>query len=226
MSIRNDIEYNTKTGKIRCDFDRIWNGAHFDGPIGDSWAYEYLSEVVETAYCEAYNTIASRFRLKTISPEVVFVSLWNSDKELMELFLSSLGINIAETMQQISQSINNAPKYSLEDNFTSPTWYNDFMKEAELGAMISNKMYITRALSISIVYAFILSNNSVGIKLNESKDFSLADLNSSFVSSVSEHMRRHVESTSEREKWHLYKAPIELEFDPRYGEIQVVPRNN
>ena len=33
-------------------------------------------------------------------------------------------------------------------------------------------------------------------------------------------------SFTKREKWHLYKAPIELEFDPRYGEIQVVPRNN
>lgn len=215
--MRKDIEYNTKKGKIRCDFDKIWNGAHFDGPISDSWAYQYLSEVVEDAYCDAYNTFASRFRLKSISPEVVFVSLWNSDKELMVLFLESIGINITEAMQRISQSINNAPKYSLEDTYHPPTWYNDFMKEAELGAMISNKMYITRALSISIVYAFILSNNSVGQILNECGDFSFDDLNKSFLDSVSKHMKRHVESVTDRNMWPKYNSLLELEYDPVVG---------
>lgn len=228
------IDYDTHTGQIvvnptfpcQClclEGESDPTLGTFSGPLsGFPNVGSYLSAVVMHSYNQAAY-YAQKWRLDTITPEVVFICLWNNDKEILENFLNELGIDINAVMSKIENNLNCFTEYSQEvADLRNVPWYSLYLTEARLAALISNKMHIARALSVSIVSAFIISNNSVGKILNESNDFSLIDINKAFVSSISKHMTKNAANTIDSRKWALFNHTRELVWNPEYGEICIL----
>ena len=159
------------------------------------------------SYCKAWE-LAKNSIHKTISEVAVFIALWQTEKEILELLLNDLGVNYDLLMTNVVSLFNAEKKYLTDSQTYNIPWYSKCSEDIELATKLSNQLFLSSPNPISVLWAFIKQQNIVGREFTRIRSVSDFEFRESFIRAVGLHMDRHVEDKESCYLWPFYHKQI------------------
>lgn len=167
-----------------------------------------LTDELRTVYDNAMS-LANQCKHKMISEVAILISLWMSEREILELFFGYLEYDYNQLMTKMSDLFNGEQLVLDSGEYVGNPWYQHCHEDIELANHLMKQMCLSETNAVSILWSFVKQKNIVGVEILRIKPISDTDIRNAFIKAVSKHMDLHVVNTEEKYLWPLYQCQID-----------------